>query len=147
MAKVDLNKKIEEVMELAKESGISENFFFITTFNDYKRQRIILARIGSEIDKQGAVIDGKANSLIADYNKTAQSAAKVAESLLKMVMASGVETKKEHEEKKNVCPRFEELSPNDIKKWCKKFDIDPSDYSKKFLYRALEKRWNFEYGE
>ena len=98
MARVDLNKKIEEVMELAKEAGIADSFFFITTFNDYKRQRIILARIGSEIDKQGAVIDGKANSLIADYNKTAQSAAKVAESLLRMVMATGAEVKKEQEE-------------------------------------------------
>lgn len=147
MAKVDLNKKIEEVMELAKEAGIADSFFFLTTFNDYKRQRIILARIGSEIDKQGAVVDGKANSLIADYNKTAQSAAKVAESLLRMVMATGADVKKEQEEKKRVCPRFEELSPNEIKKWCKKFDIDPSDYSKKFLFRALEKRWNFEYGD
>ena len=147
MAKVDLNKKIEEVMELAKEAGIADSFFFITTFNDYKRQRIILARIGSEIDKQGAVVDGRANPLIADYNKTAQSAARVAESLLKMVMSTGAEVKKEQEEKKHVCPRFEELSPNEIKKWCKRFDIDPSDYSKKFLYRALEKRWNFEFGD
>lgn len=147
MAKVDLNKKIEEVMELAKEAGIADSFFFITTFNDYKRQRIILARIGSEIDKQGAVVEGKANPLIADYNKTAQSAAKVAESLLRMVMATGVEVKKEQEEKKKVCPKFEELSPNELKKWCKKFDIDPSDYAKRFLYRALEKRWKFEYGD
>lgn len=147
MAKVDLNKKIEEVMELAKEAGIADSFFFITTFNDYKRQRIVLARIGSEIDKQGAVVEGKANPLIADYNKTAQSAAKVAESLLRMVMATGVEVKKEQEEKKKVCPKFEELSPNELKKWCKKFDIDPSDYAKRFLYRALEKRWKFEYGD
>lgn len=147
MAKVDLNKKIEEVMELAKKAGIDENFFFITTFNDYKRQRVFLARIGAEIDRQGAVVDGKANQLISDYNKTAQSASKVAESLLKMVLVTGVEQKKEVVEVKKVCPRFEELSPNEIKKWCKKFDIDPNDYSKKFLYRALEKRWNFEYGD
>ena len=147
MAKVDLNKKIEEVMELAKEAGISDSFFFITTFNDYKRQRIILARIGNEIDRQGAVVDGKANPLISEYNKTAQSAAKVAESLLRMVMATGVEVRKEQEEKRKVCTKFEELNPNEIKKWCKKFDIDPSDYSKKFLFRALEKRWNFEYGD
>lgn len=147
MAKVDLNKKIEEVLELAKKAGIDENFFFITTFNDYKRQRVILARIGAEIDRQGAVVDGRANQLISDYNKTAQSASKVAESLMKMVIATGVEAKKEVVEAKKVCPKFEELSPNEIKKWCKKFDIDPNDYSKKFLYRALEKRWNFEYGE
>lgn len=147
MAKVDLNKKIEEVLELAKKAGIDENFFFITTFNDYKRQRVILARIGAEIDRQGAVVGGRANQLISDYNKTAQSASKVAESLLKMVLATGVEAKKEVVEAKKVCPKFEELSPNEIKKWCKKFDIDPNDYSKKFLYRALEKRWNFEYGE
>ena len=147
MAKVDLNKKIEEIMELAKKAGIVDNFFFITTFNDYKRQRVILARIGTEIDKQGAVLEGKANPLISDYNKTAQSAAKVAESLLKMVMSTGVEVVKEKEEKKKVCPNFAELSPNEIKKWCKKFDIDPDDYSKKFLFRALEKRWNFEYGD
>lgn len=147
MAKVDLNKKIEEIIELAQKAGIDENFFFITTFNDYKRQRVILARIGAEIDRQGAVVDGKANQLITDYNKTAQSAAKVAESLLRMVMATGVEVKKEVREEKKVCPRFEELSPNEIKKWCKKFDIDPNDYSRKFLFRALEKRWNFEYGE
>lgn len=147
MAKVDLNKKIEEVLELAKKAGIDENFFFIATFNDYKRQRVILARIGAEIDRQGAVVDGKANQLISDYNKTAQSASKVAESLLKMVLVTGVEVKKEAVEAKKICPKFEELSPNEIKKWCKKFDIDPNDYSKKFLYRALEKRWNFEYGE
>lgn len=147
MAKVDLNKKIEEVLKLAKAAGIDDNFFFITTFNDYKRQRVILARIGVEIDRQGAVVDGHANSLISDYNKTAQSAAKVAESLLRMVAATGTEIVTEKEEKKKVCPVFEELPPNEIKKWCKRYDIDPNDYSKKFLYRALEKRWKFEFGE
>ena len=37
------------------------------------------------------------------------------------------------------------LPPAKLKAWCKKFDIDPDDYSKRFLFKALEKRWKFEY--
>ena len=34
-----------------------------------------------------------------------------------------------------------------IKAWCKHYDINPEDYSKNFLFRALKKRWEFEYGD
>ena len=45
----------------------------------------------------------------------------------------------------NECPDFSTLSPKQIMKWCKEFDIDPNDYSKQYLVKALTKRWKFKY--
>lgn len=142
--KKNVNEQIDEVLKVAKQQGLEENFFFNATFNDYKRQRIIIAKLASEID--AAIVDksGKPNSCIQQYNKSVDAASKLALVLIQMVYGiSGAAVQNVMGEEKE-CPDFENMPTKDIVKWCKKYDIDPNDYSKRFLVKALAKRWRFD---
>lgn len=145
--KGDFVKQIEEVMALAKKNGVAENFFFVATFNDYKRMRVVLARLGKDIDANGTKINGKINPCIAEYNKTAQAAAKIADTLMRMVAGASSGDDTAATEQKKTCPDFEHMDPKSLRKWCKHYDIDPSDYAQAYLIKSLRKRWEFEYGE
>ena len=145
--KTNLNSQIEKIVEMAKEKGIDESFFFTATFNDYKRQRVIIARLSKELDDRLITESGKPNPCLPAYNKAIESAAKLALSLIEIVYGQTGERVENVIEDKKTCPEFEKLSAKDISKWCKKFDVNPDDYAKPFLYRTLRKRWNFEYGE
>jgi hypothetical protein len=141
MDKFDLKEQIEKVMEIAQRNGVANNLFFVTTLSDWKRLRLILAKMGAELDKQGSLVNGKANPLISEYSKAAQSAAKLAFELMKMVTGKDSPTE---ELKTKTCPDFEHMDSKNLAKWCKKFDLDPNDYSKQFLFRALKKKWDWQ---
>ena len=74
--------QVEAILEQARELGLTENFFFSTTFRRYQTQISILEKIEAELAKAPIVVEktynGVANQysnpLIADYNKTAQGA-------------------------------------------------------------------------
>lgn len=147
---LDPQKMLQEVLDEAERIGMRENYLFVATFADYQQQRKIMSALKKEIDK-GAVINGKVNPAIAEYNATAKAAAVVAKSIKEMIYGSAklssevVEQNNKNDEK--VCPDFASMSSKQILKWCKKFDIDPDDYAKQFLFKALRKRWEFEYGK
>ena len=147
----DINELAKSIVDKAKENGLDDNLFFVMTYSDYNKKRKHIKEISALIDKQGITIDGKANPLLQDFDRATQAAATLAEKLMSMLGEKSIKKQKkdvdEDVSKEKKCPDFEMLPPNKIKYWCKKFDIDPNDYSKKFLYRALEKRWNFEYGD
>ena len=140
-------KMLKEVLDRAKEIGMDDNYLFVATFADYQQQRKIMSALKKEIDK-GVVINGKVNPAIAEYNATAKSASVVAKSIKEMIYGSAnIESAKivKKEVNTNECPDFSTLSPKQIMKWCKEFDIDPNDYSKQYLVKALTKRWKFKY--
>ena len=139
-----------KIIQKAKEKGYDENLFFVATFSDYQRVRKNIQKIGNEIEAQGVIIKGVVNPLVSEYNKSIQSAAVLAEKLLKMLGENPKDTRKGAGESSDVkgsavCPDFEMLSPAKLNAWCRHYDIDPNDYSKRFLFKALEKRWKFEY--
>lgn len=138
-----------KIIQKAKEKGYDENLFFVATFSDYQRVRKHIQKIGKAIEEKGVIVQGAVNPLIGDYNKSVQSASVLAEKLLKMLGESSKEIKKgdstNNIDESKVCPDFEMLSPAKLNAWCRHYDIDPSDYSKRFLFKALEKRWKFEY--
>ena len=143
----DPQKMLKEVLDRAKEIGMDDNYLFVATFADYQQQRKIMSALKKEIDK-GVVINGKVNPAIAEYNATAKSASVVAKSIKEMIYGSAnIESAKivKKEVNTNECPDFSTLSPKQIMKWCKEFDIDPNDYSKQYLVKALTKRWKFKY--
>lgn len=145
----DPQKMLKEVLDRAKEIGMDDNYLFVATFADYQQQRKIMSALKKEIDK-GVVINGKVNPAIAEYNATAKASAIVAKSIKEMIYGSAnIESAKIVEKEVNIngCPDFSTLSPKQIMKWCKEFDIDPNDYSKQYLFRALAKRWKFKYGD
>ena len=143
----DPQKMLKEVLDRAKEIGMDDNYLFVATFADYQQQRKIMSALKKEIDK-GVVINGKVNPAIAEYNATAKASAAVAKSIKEMIYGSAnIESAKiaKKEVNTNECPDFSTLSPKQIMKWCKEFDIDPNDYSKQYLVKALTKRWKFKY--
>lgn len=143
----DPQKMLKEVLDRAKEIGMDDNYLFVATFADYQQQRRIMSALKKEIDK-GVVINGKVNPAIAEYNATAKASAAVAKSIKEMIYGSAnIESAKiaKKEVNTNECPDFSTLSPKQIMKWCKEFDIDPNDYSKQYLVKALTKRWKFKY--
>ena len=143
----DPQKMLKEVLDRAKKIGMDGNYLFVATFADYQQQRKIMSALKKEIDK-GVVINGKVNPAIAEYNATAKASAVVAKSIKEMIYGSAnIESAKIVEKEVNIngCPDFSTLSPKQIMKWCKEFDIDPNDYSKQYLVKALTKRWKFKY--
>ena len=143
----DPQKMLQEVLNEAERIGMRENYLFVATFADYQQQRKIMSALKKEIDK-GVVINGKVNPAIAEYNATAKASAVVAKSIKEMIYGSAnIESAKiaRKEVNTNECPDFSTLPPKQIMKWCKEFDIDPNDYSKQYLIKALTKRWKFKY--
>ena len=137
------------IVEKAKQNGLNDNLFFVATFSDYQKKRQHIKALAEKIDVQGVTINGQPNPLLKAYDSATQSAAVLAEKLLNMLGEKPLKKQKadadaEEAEGKKM-PDFEMCSPSQLRKWCKEFDIDASDYSKQFLFKALEKRWKFKY--
>ena len=146
----NINDLAKKIVEKAKQNGLDDNLFFVMTYSDYNKKRKHIKELSMLIDSQGVTINGKANPLLQDFDRATQSAAVLAEKLMNMLGEKPVKKQKQEveqidESKENKMPDFEMLPPAKLKAWCKKFDIDPNDYSKRFLFKALEKRWKFEY--
>ncbi len=146
----DIKALTEKIIDKAKQSGLDDNLFFVMTYSDYNKKRQHIKQLSKLIDEQGITVNGKANPLLQDFDRATQSAAILAEKLMNMLGEKPLKKQKQEvekieETKGNKMPDFEMCSPAQLKSWCKKFDIDPDDYSKKFLFKALEKRWKFEY--
>ena len=138
------------IVEKAKQNGLDNNLFFVATFSDYQKKRQHIKLLAEKIDMQGISVNGQPNPLLKAYDNATQSTAVLAEKLMNMLGEKPVKKQKQEaeqidESKENKMPDFEMLPPAKLKAWCKKFDIDPDDYSKRFLFKALEKRWKFEY--
>ena len=121
------------------------------TYSDYNKKRKHIKELSMLIDSQGVTINGKANPLLQDFDRATQSAAVLAEKLMNMLGEKPVKKQKADTDAEEVegrkMPDFEMCSPSQLRKWCKEFDIDPNDYSKQYLFRALAKRWKFKYDD
>ena len=139
------------IVEKAKQNGLNDNLFFVATFSDYQKKRQHIKALAEKIDVQGITINGQPNPLLKAYDSATQSAAVLAEKLLNMLGEKPLKKQKADTDAEEVegrkMPDFERCSPSQLRKWCKEFDIDPNDYSKQYLFRALAKRWKFKYGD
>ena len=94
--KIDLNKKAQELIEMAQAGGVEQNYFFTTTFERYVTQLNILARLKKEINDAGETtvekeyVKGRKNIVIhpaiPEYNKTSTAANQTASTLLKIIV-------------------------------------------------------------
>lgn len=91
---VDLNEKARELLDLAQQAGVEQNFFFLSTFKRYQVQLNILAQLESEIKKAGVLVTkqyvkGRENvythPAVTDYNRTATAANQTVQTLLKII--------------------------------------------------------------
>jgi cell fate (sporulation/competence/biofilm development) regulator YmcA (YheA/YmcA/DUF963 family) len=91
---VDLNSKAKELLEMAQQAGVEQNFFFISTFKRYQVQLNILAQLETEIKKAGVLVTkqyvkGRENvythPAVTDYNRTATAANQTVQTILKII--------------------------------------------------------------
>ena len=89
-----LNKAAAELIRMAEEGGVEQNFFFVTTFNRYKVQLNTLTRLQKEIDGGELLIEKEyvkgrknlvANPAITEYNKTSTAANQTVQTLIKII--------------------------------------------------------------
>ena len=92
--KAGLNKAAEELIRLAKEGGVEQNFFFQTTFDRYMVQLDTLDRLKKEIQDGELLITKEyvkgrqnlvANPAITEYNKTSTAANQTVQTLIKII--------------------------------------------------------------
>ncbi len=91
---IDLNAMAEEILRIAAEHGVEQNFFFLTTFKRYQVQIKILNDLEKTIKAEGNMVTkeyvkGRKNvythPAIGEYNKTATAANQTMQTLLKIV--------------------------------------------------------------
>lgn len=91
---MSLNEQAKEILRIASEHGVEQNFFFITTFKRYQVQIQILADLEKTIQSEGNTVTkeyvkGRKNvythPAIGEYNKTSTAANQTVQTLMKIV--------------------------------------------------------------
>lgn len=94
MAKLSQEKQVEAILEEAEKRGITNNYFFRTTFKRYQTQLQILKQLEADIDKNGSMIETEyatgskragTNPAIGEYNKTSTAANGTVATLINIV--------------------------------------------------------------
>lgn len=89
-----LNEQAQEILRIAAEHGVEQNFFFITTFKRYQVQISILNDLEKTIREEGNTVTkeyvkGRKNvythPAIGEYNKTSTAANQTVQTLMKII--------------------------------------------------------------
>lgn len=92
--KMTLNEQAQEILRIAEQHGVEQNFFFITTFKRYQVQINILNELEKKINEDGTLVTkeyvkGRKNvythPAIGEYNKTSTNANQTVQTLLKII--------------------------------------------------------------
>lgn len=93
-----LQEKAAEIISMAEDAGVQENYFFVTTFKRYQVQIGILAQLEESMAKDGMLVSKEyvkgrknlySNPAVNAYNRTADSANKTVQTLMKIVKEFG----------------------------------------------------------
>ena len=104
MKKQSLKEQAKEILQLAEEKGVEQNYFFVTTFNRYQVQIEILDNLEKIIKTENTLttkeyIKGRENiythPAINEYNKTASAANQTVSTLMKIITQMGEDKKNE----------------------------------------------------
>lgn len=94
MNRISLNEQAQEILRIAEQHGVEQNFFFLTTFKRYQVQLQILNDLEKTIKQDGILVTkeyvkGRKNvyshPAISDYNRTTDSANKTVVTLMKII--------------------------------------------------------------
>lgn len=103
-----LEKQAQEILDLAKEYGVEQNYFFTTTFARYQEQLKLLKGLKAAMDEDGLLITKEyvkgrgnlcANPAISEYNKTSTAANQTVATLMKIISAARKESGKSSDTK------------------------------------------------
>jgi hypothetical protein len=99
---LSLQEQVDVLLERAEEKGVSQNFFFRTTFKRYQVQMRILSDLEKAIAEYGATVTKEyvkgrqnlvANPAITEYNKTATAANGTVSTLINIMKSLSEEEK------------------------------------------------------
>ena len=91
---LDLREQAEEILKIAAQHGVEQNFFFITTFKRYQVQINILTDLERTIREEGTLVTkeyvkGRGNvythPAIAEYNRTSTASNQTVQTLMKII--------------------------------------------------------------
>ena len=91
---MSLNEQAQEILRIAAQHGVEQNFFFIATFKRYQVQIQILNDLEKTIRAEGNTVTkeyvkGRKNvythPAISEYNKTSTAANQTVQTLMKIV--------------------------------------------------------------
>ena len=91
---MNLNEQAQEILRIAAQHGVEQNFFFITTFKRYQVQIKILIDLESKIKEDGPTVTKEyvkgrknvyTNPAISEYNKTSTAANQTVQTLMKII--------------------------------------------------------------
>lgn len=100
MDKNKIKAQASEIMTLAQENGVENNYFFVTTFERYQTQLDILDELKKAIEEEGMLVSKEyvkgrknlyTNPAVSDYNRTTDSANKTVSTLMRIIKSFGVE--------------------------------------------------------
>ena len=89
-----LEEQADEIVALAEDAGVQENYFFVTTFKRYQVQIDILSQLEESLQNDGMLVKKEyvkgrknlySNPAVNAYNRTADSANKTVQTLMKIV--------------------------------------------------------------
>ena len=89
-----LNEQAQEILRIASQHGVEQNFFFLTTFKRYQVQIKILFDLEKVIKDEGNTVTkeyvkGRKNvythPAIGEYNKTSTAANQTVQTLMKII--------------------------------------------------------------
>lgn len=92
--RMSLNEQAKEILRIAEESGVRQNFFFVTTFKRYQVQLQILNDLEKALKENGAMVTKEyvkgrknlyENPSINAYNRTTDSANKTVSTLMRII--------------------------------------------------------------
>ena len=94
----------DDIIRLAEESGVSDNYFFTTTFERYQVQLKILDGLKQAIEEEGMLVSKEyvkgrknvySNPAVSDYNRTTDSANKTVATLIRIIKNFGADDSKD----------------------------------------------------
>lgn len=92
--KQTLTEQAQEILRIAEQHGVEQNFFFLTTFKRYQVQINILIDLEAAIKRDGALVTkeyvkGRGNvythPAITEYNRTSTAANQTVQTLVKII--------------------------------------------------------------
>ena len=92
--KLTMQEQAEEILRIASEHGVEQNFFFLTTFKRYQVQISILNDLEKTIKDEGNTVTkeyvkGRKNvyvhPAIGEYNKTSTAANQTVQTLMRII--------------------------------------------------------------
>lgn len=94
----------EDLLKLAEDAGVADNYLFVTTFDRYQTQLKVLDKLKETIADAPVVVkksysQGKeniyTNPAITEYNRTTDSANKTVSTLMRIIRSFGDTSKDE----------------------------------------------------